>query len=260
MKDRLAVTRQWFSVRRLGGTPADWTALDVDGVKILATSRNTRKLRRGAHAGNQFQIVLRNLVTIAEEADENALDQRVRAICEQGVPNYFGEQRFGREAGNLQLAEVFFAGKRLKRDKRSIALSSARAWIFNQVLQQRVQDGSWSKLRPGDTAILDGSGSIFPVEDVDDELLQRCKRLDLHPSGPLWGEGGNPQPREQEIAGGFVALAAGLEKNTKSSRRSLRLAVRNLTASPVDDAQTLDFYLARGGFATAVLRELVNYG
>ena len=87
MKDRLAVTRQWFSVRRPGGTPADWTALDVDGVNVLATSRNTRKLRRGAHAGNQFRIVIRNLRDIAEKSEDDTLDQRVRAIREQGIPN-----------------------------------------------------------------------------------------------------------------------------------------------------------------------------
>jgi tRNA pseudouridine13 synthase len=259
MKDRLAVTRQWFSVRRPGGTAADWSALDVEGARVLKTTRNTRKLRRGAHAGNQFRIVVRNVSDTDEKPGNESLEQRIKTIGEQGVPDYFGEQRFGREGGNLGLAESFFAGKRLKREKRSIALSSARAWLFNHILQARVEAGSWTELEAGDIAALDGSGSIFAVEEIDETLRQRCRDLDLHPTGPLWGEGSNPLESERTVAEQFPKLVAGLEKYTKASRRSLRLAVRNLNASLEGDALTLDFYLARGGFATAVLRELVDY-
>jgi len=185
MKDRHAVTRQWFSVRRPAGTPADWSALEVEGAQVLEVSRNNRKLRRGAHSGNQFRIVVRGSANSDPETSGELVQQRTRTIVEQGVPNYFGEQRFGREGGNLQLAEALFAGKRLKRDKRSFALSSARAWLFNQVLQQRVEAGTWSELQAGDVAALDGSGSIFAVEELDETLEKRCRELDLHPTGPL---------------------------------------------------------------------------
>lgn len=255
MKDRLAVTRQWFSVRRPGGTPANWDTLNVEGVTVLDTSRNTRKLRRGAHAGNQFQIVIRDV----GQADKNSLEGIIRIIAEDGVPNYFGEQRFGREGNNLGLAMSLFAGKRLNREKRSIALSSARAWIFNHVLQQRVEARSWSVLGSGDIAALDGSGSIFTVDEVDETIQRRCQQLDLHPTGPLYGEGGNPPATEKTVVDLFPEYAKGLEKQTKASRRPLRLAVRDLSASLADDIVTLDFYLARGGFATAVLRELAIY-
>jgi tRNA pseudouridine13 synthase len=259
MKDRLAVTRQWFSVRRPGGAAADWSALEVEGARVLKTTRNTRKLRRGAHAGNQFRIVIRNVSITADEPGKESLEQRIKTIGEQGVPDYFGEQRFGREGNNLGLAESFFAGKRLKREKRSIALSSARAWLFNHALQIRVEAGLWSELEAGDIAALDGSGSIFVVQETDETLRQRCRDLDLHPTGPLWGAGGSPLESERIVVEQFPNFVTGLEKHTKASRRSLRLAVRNLTASLDGDALTLDFYLARGGFATAVLRELVDY-
>lgn len=252
MKDRHAVTRQWFSVRRPGGTLADWSVLDVEGVRVLEVSRNSRKLRRGAHAGNQFRIVIRDL-----EGSPEKLDNYIASIRKYGVPNYFGEQRFGHEGRNLQLAEAFFAGKRLPREKRSIALSSARAWLFNHVLQQRVRDKTWSELEQGDIAVLEGSGSIFAVEDVDTSISERCKQLELHPTGPLWGKSENTRDDERAVAEQFPIIAHGLEKHTKASRRSLRLAVHDLKTSLDGDTLTLEFYLTRGSFATAVLRELL---
>jgi len=254
MKDRHAVTRQWFSVRRPGGTPANWSALDIEGVSVLDVSRNSRKLRRGAHAGNQFRIVIRGL-----EGSNEKLDEYVASFREQGVPNYFGEQRFGREGRNLQLADALFAGKRLPRDKRSIALSSARAWLFNHVLQQRVRNQTWCELEKGDIAVLDGSGSIFAVEEIDESISERCDRLELHPTGPLWGKSANTRDEERLVVEQFPAIANGLLKHTNASRRALRLAVRDLKSSLDGDALTLEFYLTRGSFATAVLRELLDW-
>jgi len=254
MKDRRAVSRQWFSVRRPAGERADWSTLDIEGVRVLQCTRNSRKLRRGAHAGNYFCLVVREI-----EGSVGRLDDVVAAIAKVGVPNYFGEQRFGRECRNLKLVEALFSGKRMQRDKRSIGLSAARSWIFNHVLQQRVKDQSWSQFQQGDVAILDGSNSIFAVDEIDNCLIQRCEQLDLHPSGPLWGKSGSGGQFESDIAAHFADLATGLEIHTKMSRRALRLAVREMKATPTDDTLKLEFYLARGGFATAVLREMVRY-
>ncbi len=259
MKDRHAITRQWFSVRRPGGTPANWSALEVEGATILDISRNSRKLRRGAHSGNRFRIAVRESGDCLQKTKGELVQRRIKTIGEQGVPNYFGEQRFGREGGNLGLAEALFAGKRLNRDKRSIALSSARAWLFNHVLQSRVVAGTWSELRAGDIASLDGSGSVFTVEEADETIKKRCQELDLHPSGPLWGESDDHNASEIAVVEKFPTLVAGLEKQTKAARRSLRLAVRDLQATLERDALVLDFYLVRGGFATAVLREVADY-
>ena len=100
-------------------------------------------------------------------------------------------------------------------------------WLFNHVLQQRVEAGTWSMLQTGDVAALDGSGSIFTVEELDETLEARCRELDLHPTGPLWGESSAHQASELTIVETFPTLVAGLEKHTKAARRSLRLAVRD---------------------------------
>ena len=137
LKDRHAVTTQWFSVPRWHAP--DWSALDVDGVEVLDVRRHNRKLRRGAHQSNTFRIVLRG-AGIEQQAD--ALEQRLTLIREQGVPNYFGEQRFGRDGGNVALADAWASGKRLPRHKRSLAISTMRSLLFNEQLDARVPGGN----------------------------------------------------------------------------------------------------------------------
>lgn len=260
MKDRHAVTQQWFSVRRPAGAAADWSRLQLDGVHIRQVTRNRRKLRRGAHRGNRFRIVLRNI-----DSPGHDLYARLAIVAEQGVPNYFGEQRFGREASNLQLAERLFAGGRLSRSRRGLALSAARALIFNSILERRVADHTWNQLLPGECVNLDGSGSVFTVSEVDDELSARLQAMDIHPTGPLWGKNdprsnGAYSALEQSVAGQFATHARGLERHgVESSRRALRLAVRDLKWQTSERTLSIEFLLSSGAFATAVLRELLLY-
>lgn len=259
LKDRNALTRQWFSVRRPSSAGTDWDSFDLPGVRILGQARHGRKLRRGAHSGNKFRIAIRGV-----DAPATTVNERLDLIRAAGVPNYFGEQRFGHDGNNLQLATDLFAGRRLRRNKRSIALSAARSYLFNHILQHRVREGSWNRLIPGECACLDGSNSIFVVDEVDQELQKRCVEMDIHPGGALWGRGesacsGDILSLEQSAVAPFEQLKKGLETQMDQSRRALRLAVRDLQWEL--DARTLwlDFRLTRGGYATAVLREIANF-
>ncbi len=260
LKDRHAVTTQWFSVRRPAGGGTDWSELDLTGVRVLQQSRHRRKLRRGAHTGNHFRIALRGC---SEWGDE--IVQRFENIANHGVPNYFGEQRFGHDGGNIDLARELFGGKRLSRNKRSLALSTARSLLFNHILEDRVKDQSWNVLQAGDCANLDGSGSMFLVAEPDDELRQRIDELDIHPSGSLWGSGtlqsgGKVAEREQAIVSRFSEFVDGLEnEGIQHARRALRLAVRDFEWERDGDTLWLDFFLTRGAYATAVLREIASY-
>ena len=259
MKDRQAVTRQWFSVPRAPGSAPDWQQFEYAGVRILSSHRHTRKLKRGVHRRNRFRLVLRDV-----EDPAASLDERLRCLRSAGMPNYFGEQRFGRGGGNLSMAASLFAGRRLPRNKRSIALSAARSIIFNNVLSARVEAGTWDCLQPGDVAGLDGTGSVFAVDAVDDELRSRARELDLHPTGPLWGGGETRASAatavlEARIAAGHADLSGGLEKHTKPARRALRCRVADLEWQADGDVLSLEFVLPRGSFATALLRELVTY-
>ena len=258
-KDRRARARQWFSVGRTPRRDTDWSRLEPPGLRVLASTRHRRKLRRGAHRGNRFRIVLREV-----EDPTLSVPERLRWIRRHGAPNYFAEQRFGRDGGNLALADALFAGHRLSRDKRSIALSAARSLIFNAVLSVRVADGTWSTLAVGDVAGLDGSGSVFAVDALDDDLRRRSETLDLHPTGPLWGAGpalvtGPSADLEARIAAEHPALRRGLEDWTKAARRALRVRVADFRWRTEGATLTLEFALTRGAFATAVLREIVSY-
>ena len=243
LKDRHAVTTQWFSVPRWHAP--DWRRLDVEGVELLDAGRHHRKLRRGAHKANAFEIVLRGDGLDAHAA---ALESRLEAIRNRGVPNYFGEQRFGRGGANLQLADEWAAGNRLPRHKRSIAISTVRAFLFNEALDKRVRDGSWNRLVPGDVANLDGTASVFDVEFLDDDIARRCEELDIHPAGILAGKG-SPGERADWVR----ALSAG---GVKAGWRSLRLRVNHSSAEVSSKTVRLAFALSRGSYATAVLREI----
>ena len=245
LKDRHAVTRQWFSVPRWHSP--DWSALEVEGVKVLDVQRHNKKLRRGAHKANRFQIVLRGA---GLHAHAEAVQKRVQVIREQGVPNYFGKQRFGRDGNNVSLADAWASGKRLPRHKRSLAISTARSYMFNNYLDTRVRAGTWNTILPGDKANLDGTGSIFDVDDVDEEIERRCSEMDIHPTGELAGDGSTGSNDAWIAALGIARVEPG--------KRSLRLNVATLSGSIHQDAVELSFSLGRGAFATSVLRELAN--
>lgn len=260
LKDRRAVALQWFSVPR-PPLPLDLSAARGTGFEVLEAHAHTRKLPRGALAANRFAVRLR-----ASDSDGGGLAARLAprlaSLAARGVPNYFGPQRFGREGANL--ARSAQDPLRLPPQERGFKLSAARSVVFNALLAARVADGSWERLAPGDLAGLDGRGSFFSVQTLDETLAARCARLEIHPTGPLWGVGELPTRAgvlelERRIGAEFAAecalcAAAGMAQE----RRSLRLRVAGLACEPEAEAVVLRFRLARGSFATAVLRELVG--
>lgn len=263
LKDRHAVTEQWFSVHLPGKADPDWTAIHPD-FAVLEAVRHSRKLRRGALSGNHFQITIRDL-----DGDPEALATRWQTIAALGVPNYFGEQRFGREAGNLQRAEAMLSGAERVRDRhqRGLYLSAARSALFNAVLARRVAEGHWNQLMPGEVLMLAGSHSIFSAAEGDETLRQRVAGLDLHPTGPLWGAGellssGAVRDLEEVVAAEWPIFRDGLPTaGLKQERRALRLVVEEaVPAFPEPGVARVEFRLAAGAYATTVLRELIGSG
>ena len=259
LKDRHAVTRQAFTVQLAGKPDPDWSVFPHAEVKVLASTRHKRKLKRGALRGNRFILVLRDV-----QGDRVRTEEVLQAMVAHGVPNYFGEQRFGREGGNVEQARAMFAGRRVDRDKRSILLSAARSHIFNSVLAARVEQDAWSKPLEGEIWSLAGSRSWFGPEPFDDALAVRLAQGDIHPSGPLWGQGEPPTTSvvgnlEREVAAANGDLAAGLAAaRMDQERRPLRLLPKELRWRWLEDnALELSFELPAGAYATVVARELI---
>ena len=258
MKDFHAVTWQWFSVWLPGSQEINWQAFKLDGVEIERVQRHTRKLKRGTHQQNQFKIIVRNL-----HGSMSDLEQRLTRISREGVPNYFGAQRFGRQFNNMPLAVSHLCdGIAIKkRTLKGIAISAARSWLFNQVVSQRVVESNWNKLLPNEPANLHGSNSVFVSTGSDDEQL-RLAELDIHPTGPLIGRSrdqiGAFEARERSWLDGYQSLIRGLEEaDAASLRRPLRARVQDLQWQRDGNQLELRFTLEAGQFATAVLRECV---
>ena len=260
LKDRHAVTRQRLSVWLPGREDPDPSALDGEALRVVAAQRHSRKLPRGALGGNRFRLVLREVV-----GDRIAIEQRLQAIAGQGVPNYFGEQRFGRYGDNVAQALAMFAGKRVKREERSLLLSAVRSELFNRVLAQRVRDGNWNAALEGDVFMLAGSHSVFGPEPLDDRIRGRVTTFDIDPTGPMWGRG-ELRTSDAVLALETAAVAGddaqplrdGLERaGMKQERRALRLRVNELQWQWLaNDALELAFELPAGSYATSVLAEL----
>ena len=259
LKDRHAVTTQWFTVPSRGRSgetrsPADWVGVQGEGYEVIEAHVHNRKLPRGALAGNTFKILLREF-----EGDAAMLERRVNEIARTGVPNYFGPQRFGRELSNLRRGETGRGGQ-------GLVWSAMRGLLFNAVLAERVQRGSWVELELGERANLDGRNSTFLVDAVDETIHSRLAMLDIHPTGPLFGAGdsgigGEIAALEAEVLERFPEFVGPLsEARLEPGRRPLRVAVRDLSLEWLEPARAarLSFRLRPGSFATAVLRELLD--
>ncbi|MEJ2610590.1 MAG: tRNA pseudouridine(13) synthase TruD [Candidatus Thiodiazotropha sp.] len=262
MKDRHAVTTQWFSLRMAGSPEPDWGQFESDLIQVLEVHRHRRKLRRGSLQGNNFQLRIRELNAAPEQ-----LEARLIRLKESGMPNYFGVQRFGHDYQNLAKAEQIFCrkGPRMDRQLRGLVISAVRSQLFNQVLAERVGQGSWDKPLKGEYFNLDGSRSGFISDTAcEADLTARCEQQDIHPSGPLWGRG-RPLVAEEvgeledRVLQPFDAWRDGLEHvGLEQERRPLRVRLQSLSWRFQDDTSLeLSFFLPAGCFATALLRELI---
>lgn len=239
LKDRHAITRQWFSIYLPKGETPDLTTLQHAEFKVLGQSRHLKKLRPGDLRGNEFRIVLREV-----RGDREAIEANLQAVAAQGVPNYFGAQRFGHDGGNVEQGRAMLAREIRVRNpkKKGIYLSAVRSFVFNEVLALRIRQGLWGRTLPGD--VLDEAG---------------------RPTGPLWGRGrvstsDEAQALENGVAERHAALCDGMEHAGLDQER------RALVASPAElrwtwaqpDQLVLSFTLPAGNYATSVLGEILH--
>ncbi len=262
LKDRHAITTQWFSLPYKTINAEKLNTFSEAGIEILEQQRHSGKLRKGAIKYNHFNITLREV-----KADADALSERLNLIQQNGVPNYFDEQRFGRQRQNLVAFNDMIEGKfKPKRHKQRIYISAARSWLFNQVLASRVSQQSWATGLPGDVYQLDGSKTVFTTNELDDVIRQRLAENDIHPTAPLWGRGtlttsGDALGLEQAVLEAWSAWGNSLEKfGLKQQRRATRVIPDCLEYDYNSDENQLklSFKLPSGAYATNLLREIIE--
>jgi tRNA pseudouridine13 synthase len=262
LKDRNALTSQWLSVDLSGKTEPDWSTLNSQRLTVISITRHQRKLKIGAIAHNKFHIKLHDL-----QGDLAELDTRLNFVKQRGVPNYFGEQRFGYQEDNLAIAYDMFAhGHKVKnRYLKGLYFSAARSYLYNLVLSHRVARGIWDQPLAGDAMVLEGSRSFFIAHELNTEIERRIREGDIHPSGPLWGKGDLATTQEAKalelnVLKDFGVWRHGLEnQGLAQQRRPLRLLVKGFIWRYGGEHELLlSFKLVSGAYATSVVRELVR--
>lgn len=258
LKDRKAVTEQWFSLQMPGQPTPDFSQFSLEGVEILEVTRHQRKIRIGSLQGNHFEILLRNV----EETDE--LKVRFDFMAKNGFPNYFTEQRFGRDGNNLTQALRWANGeiKVKDRNKRSFYLSAARSEMFNLIVSKRMELDLAQQILVGDVLQLNGSHSWFVVDESEDlaQLQQRLAQQDVLLTAPLIGEEEKSAVDfENEIFAQHQALFALMrQERMKAARRPILMQPQNFQWQFEPNGLRLQFALPAGSYATALIRELVN--
>jgi len=259
LKDRHAVTTQWFSVWLPGKADPDWADFETETINVLQTIRHARKLKRGVLSGNSFKLIIREW-----QGDKATTLGQLEAIKKEGIANYYGPQRFGHAGQNVNKALALFQGASVGREQRSLYLSAARSFLFNTILAYRVNHNSWNQALVGDTYQFDLSRSSFKSEQPDAEVFRRLASKDIHPTATLWGRGeysvcADVLAIEQAVLEAYPALAQGLINcAVDSDRRALRVNVHDLQWRFIDETSLeLSFTLPPGSYATAVLREII---
>jgi len=274
LKDRFAVTEQWFGVHVPGKQIYDLSDLTIEGVEVLSYERHNKKLRTGALTGNRFELILRDVT------DLKALYERWGNIVAQGVPNYFGEQRFGIDGGNIDKALALFSGTKVKdKKKRGMYLSAARSCIFNDIINERIKQNIFAKVQVGDVLMLAGTQSVFHLDEIDDTIKQRFSDKDVDITATMWGSGelmtsAEPKTVEQQVADNHSEFSQGLPRfGLKQERRRIRLVIGDADIEVLPEQNVpnetsandklpvvkVSFTLAAGSYATTVLRELIDY-
>ncbi len=260
LKDRHAVTQQWFSLHMPNQTEPDWSGL-ADSIRLLSKTRHEKKLKTGSIKQNNFVLLVREL-----KADRERLNERLSLIKRLGVPNYFGSQRFGRNNANVQR---FISSKgnrkRLKRQQRGMLISAARSYLFNHILSKRVALQAWNQFIEGDVLMIDGSRSIFVPDEGDTEIQQRLAALEVHPSAVLWGAGrglitGESADLAKEIVDANPLITTALDNIGASlAHRAMRIDVKEFKWKIIEDDQLeVSFSLVSGAYATSVLSEFLS--
>ncbi len=265
LKDKQAVSRQWISVH--GPDEQAARALAGPNWRVLQVTRHGNKLQMGHLRGNRFDITLRG----ASPGDGEVAAQALAELAQAGVPNYFGEQRFGKRGANLQRGLEILGGgagrlaRTMPRRVFGLCIAAVQSEIFNRVVMARL-DGLGT-LMSGDLAILHRNHACFPIEDPAREQ-GRADRFELSPSGPMHGPkmpdpSGEPRRIEDEALAAlgivreqFAGLPFGFGAG---ERRPLRMPVTDVSAEQLDASSVrIGFALPRGCFATSVLRELLT--
>ncbi|MFT3692425.1 MAG: tRNA pseudouridine(13) synthase TruD [Kofleriaceae bacterium] len=264
MKDRHAVTRQWISIPP-PIAPEQVQALALDDIAILEVVRHRHKLRTGHVKANQFVLRVRECGDDAVAKATAILD---RLVQPPGTPNWYGEQRFGRDGDNAERGRAIVNGEGFPRDRKlaRFLISSLQSDLFNRWLTARMADNLYTTVLAGDVLHKVGGG-MFTSEDAATDTA-RLVAGEVILTGPMFGtdmrspaEGSPSADREQQILD-----AAGLSRESfatvraiaEGTRRDATIFVATPAVTAIEGGIEVTFTLPGGAYATAVMREVMK--
>lgn len=257
LKDRRAKTWQWISVPRSAEDKLG--VLDeLEGARLVETAYHTNRLAVGHLSGNRFRILIRN-----PEGPPEAAQAVLDALAVNGVPNYFGPQRFGKFGDNALRGHTLLASGKYRKSRwlDKLLANALQSMLFNEWTRLRLERGLYDTLLDGDIAVKHVSGGKFQVGDAAVEN-PRAKTLEISPTGPLFGRKyheamGPAREIEDEVLNAF-GLTRDLFRPLSGSRRPIRFPMADVAFEAVPEGYWVSFFLPKGGFATAVLREVMK--
>ena len=258
-KDKRALTRQWVSVPDDKVTERRLEQLAGDGIQTVEQRRHSHKLRTGHLLGNRFSILIRQADTEAESRAQDIIQQ----LQTLGMPNFYGPQRFGASGKNPEKGLALLLGQYRVRSvrKRKLLVSSYNSLLFNLTLKKRMEQNLFTKLLPGDIAKKHDTGGIFLVSDLEKEQ-PRADRLEISATGPIWGKkmkrAGDAAAALEEKILSSQGLTPDVFRKQPGSRRSLRIALKEVKVSQEKEGLRLEFFLPKGSYATVLLDEIMK--
>jgi tRNA pseudouridine13 synthase len=255
MKDRHGITTQWFSIYLTKARHKEWQDIQHPEFKVLEATLHNKKLKIGDLDSNSFEITVRDF-----DGDFEKVEKRIDALNKTGYSNYFGSQRFGNDGNTLEEAKQWLVnGERVKKSQEGLYISAIRSFLFNEILELRVKQGSWNKIILGELAWNPSDDNYMLVESVDDGLTPG-----LIPTIQLFGRDrfqarSEAADIEKEI---FVEndelCQLLLNRKVNADRRACftrpqQLAVTQLNASTL----VFRFTLEKGCYATVLLDQIL---
>ena len=261
LKDRVARTRQWLSVPARA-EPALAALSPVPELRVLAHARHGNKLRSGHLRGNRFRI------RILDAERPEAVGPVMERLVAEGLPNAFGEQRFGRGDTGLR-GRALVHGERLPARpsafERKLYVSAYQSLLFNRMLEARLRDGALRRALPGDLMKKTDSGGLFVCREPEVDQ-PRVERGEIVATGPIFGWK-MPRPEgEVDAAEQSVLASEGLTLDSFRRLGGLAEGTRRPFAVPVSDVRwsvegptvELSFTLPAGSYATVLLDEVMK--
>jgi tRNA pseudouridine13 synthase len=278
LKDKHAITIQYISLPKKYKESLE--SFEHSDIKILEEFVHNNKIRVGHLKGNKFWLRFKKVYG----ANLDKIESVVKWVKTNGMPNYFGHQRFGIKGDNYLEGKALVEGKLRVRDKkkREFLISAYQSYLFNNWLAKRVklsmlmQDFSnkevedilklqsntlkgvkeqkhFFKLLEGDLYIHYPYGRVF-YEELD-VATNRFAKKDISPTGLVAGK---KVKRAQDVAYSAFESSIDCEIRESGSRRYAWIFPEILDKRYIEDKAwyELSFYLPKGSYATVFVDTL----